>query len=133
MLGEAAARSSNFSALQLWLRALVVTAEQEHDAILLNSEEHAEQQGAPSHAELVEPSTELATPMVAAHVDPVDRQTTFNGPRHDVASGIRLMRKPPLKRRTRERRFCTALHCTGSGERRLAALLLPKRGRDERI
>ena len=158
MVRESPSRFLDRRSLVLRTPAFVEATEDDDDPPASRAEEHADQQPVASNSEFVQTTPETATPVVTAHIRAVEREPNLDLIEDGTSSGRRQSIHPPPKRlapilidvvrdlprpahtvdrrhaqHTRERRFRTALHQTGSGGRRRVASLLPERGRDERI
>ncbi|MGI9186007.1 MAG: hypothetical protein ACR2J9_00560 [Gaiellales bacterium] len=158
MVLESPSRFLDCRSLVLRMPAFVEATEDDDDPPAGRTEEHADQERVASNPELEQATPEAATPVVATHIRPVEREPNLDLIENGASSGWWQAIYPPPKRRasrcidvvldpprpthaidgrharrTLERRFRTALHQTGSGGRRHVASLLPERGRDERI
>jgi len=145
------AASLDRSGLAFSVAPLVQSTEHEQSPLGNRREEDAQQHTTLPHPQLVDPTAKRTAPVIAANTGATSNELRLHGlfdddllapwqlamPRLERAStvhrGIQLD-LPRLAhthdrrhaRRTRERRFRTALHRTGCGGRRRVASLLPK-------
>ena len=150
--------SLDCSGLAFRVAPLVQSTEYEQPPLGNRREKDAQQNATLPHPQLVEPTAKRTAPVITADTGATSHELRLHGLFDDDLLARRQLAMPRLERastvhrrieldlpqlahaldgrhaqRTRERRFRTALHQTGSGGRRRVASLLPERGRDERI